>query len=120
MGTRMDTRPRPNLQADYDVGVVAALLAAYPGAATRRDDEKQTPLDLAISYGLSSAAALAALVAADMPIDASGAPAPHHQSSLAKVVTMPRMAVRIALCLPLSLSTTRVSTLLQPYPSPRP
>ena len=60
------------------MGVLTALLAAYPGAATCRDDESQVPLDVAISYGLSSAAALAALVAADMPIDASGAPATHH------------------------------------------
>ena len=112
---RMVHAPAPprEAQGNYEHSVVAALLEAHPAAATCRDDENQVPLDYAISYGLSSAVALAALVAADMPIDASGAPAPHHQSSFAKVVTQPRMTVRIELCQPHPVPYP-VSTLLQP------
>ena len=119
MGARMGRhaqRHRPDPQADCDEAVVVALLGAPPAAATCRDDENQVPLDYAISYGLSSSAAIAALIAADMPIDASGAPAPRHQSSFAKVVGITGMAVRTELCQPLILPPTPVVTLLQPYP----
>ena len=84
-------------QGNYEESVVIALLGAHPAAATCRDEENLLPLDHAVSYGMSSAAALAALVAADMPIDPSGAPVPHHQASWTKAVTMPRMAVRVEL-----------------------
>lgn len=113
-------RHRFGPQANCDAAVVVALLRAHPAAATCRDDENQVPLDYAISYGLSSAAALAALVAADMPIDASGAPAPRHQSSFAKVVKLPRMTVRIELCQPLTLSPIQCQPCCNLNPTPDP
>ena len=116
---RMVHAPAPprEAQGNYEHSVVAALLEAHPAAATCRDEENLLPLDHAVSYGMSTHHALAALVAADMPIDTSGAPAVRHQASWTKAVTMPRMTARIGLLEPQALHPTTAPT---PTPTPTP